>query len=432
MNEDCVFLILEHLDFGDLMNVAQISDDFSMIAADLYRYKFSHLTIAFEDQFRLSSNVNELQNVADMDIDSNAIARVNSEHYSFEEPFKVTKTEIKLGNCDLILNTFKHFGHFIKNIKHGIYLEDQLIQVELIGKLINKYSSESLKDVFFQKRIDELLKYIKNPLVNVENVTFFLGFMSSNSQILGPNELFPAVRRLYLQSLTENELTYFDCHMPNLEHLKIAQTNNYVDTSRFIGIIIKNPQIKSIDLYGTNPKLIPAASTYLPQLETLTLFNFDLKNERIQFENVTTFSIGSGFGFYTTPINIHIPRLQNFCAEYNACQYDDYLEFLNEHKHLRRLHLDIHDLNDSQLQELTANLTNLVEMKLERKRQCETDNISSNSILSFLETHDKVNQFNVINFPEHRENELQEQLASGWKTKIIERGFSFERQNFRC
>lgn len=42
LDEDCVFLILENLDLENMLNMAQVNENFSKVAADGFRREYSH------------------------------------------------------------------------------------------------------------------------------------------------------------------------------------------------------------------------------------------------------------------------------------------------------------------------------------------------------------------------------------------------------
>ena len=58
----------------------------------------------------------------------------------------------ELETGDQLLSTFKHFGHEIKRLKSKNYPWTSSLQKELIGKLVSKFSSESLVDFEFTTR----------------------------------------------------------------------------------------------------------------------------------------------------------------------------------------------------------------------------------------------------------------------------------------
>ena len=132
-------------------------------------------------------------------------------------------------------------------------------------------------------------------------------------------------------------------------------------------------------------------------------------------------------GYFTTPVNLHFPQLQTLHIVYGAYQIDKYLDFLNEHNHLRHLHLTISEMSDTKFLFLTANLTNLVEMTVEYGfDMIQGQALSSNVIVEFLRIHDKLNQLNLINFPPHCEFELEAQLKGEWDLRLTDAGLSFK------
>lgn len=432
MNEDCLFLIVERLDFDDLLNVAQIHKKFSMVAADSFHRQYSHLEIFVEDMFPLPENPNELFNVADMAIDINAIQQVNKH---FPRPFRryqesrATKTQIELESFDAILNVFKHFGHLFKKLKSRTDSRECPVQSELIGRLISKHCSESLVEIEIERDAQIMLEYMTKPLINVESVTFSENKMSFNPRKIHINEIFPALRRLTLYDLSVRDLAYFDHLIPHLEHVIIRQSKYQYTNFPLPDVITRNPQLRSIHLHDAEPVFLQKLNTQMPQLETLELSNFELKKGSIRFENVTTFI--SGKDYKTSPENLHFPRLQtlqiNIDVDYKV--FDRWFAFLNEHIHLKQLHLQISVMNDDTFQRLTANLADLEEMKLKYySLYHQGPRVSPNVTVEFLRSHAKVIRLNAINFPEEFEVELQQQMKRDWNVRVIDGGLYFERK----
>ena len=429
LNDDCVFLILEQLNFDDLLNMAQINGKFSTLTADEFRRKYSRLQIVIRDVTPFPNGPNELSNVG-MKIDAGTIEQINK--YVSNRPIKspnikVSKTEIEVENGDQILNIFKHFGHLIKRFTSITFSSTLPLKSELIGKLVSKYSSESLVEVEFVHGPEKMLKHITKPLINVESVTLRGNYENFNRRTIRLDNLFPTVHRLNFDTLNNFDFAPFDYHMPHLEHIfmhKIALNRG----SAIPALFMKNPQIRSIDFYRVDPEFIRNVNFHLPQLETIKLSHFELRSGSIRIKNVTTFV--TDFGHFTSPLNLHFPRLQTLhVVDYRSERFAEWFHFLNEHNHLRYLYFKHFNMDDQQFQQLTANLTNLVEISLEYRTELIHRNqaLSSNVIVEFLRSHNKVEQLNVINFPEHCEDELQEQLEHGWNTRIVSGGLHFER-----
>lgn len=391
LDRDCVLLIFDLLAFDDLLHLAQINEKFSPLAADVYRRKYSHLPLKIE--------------------------------YRADFEFIVHhKDEILLGDYNSIMSTMKYFGHVIKSMKFGIDHEPKDWK-DRIGNLISMYLSETPVDITFERKAYTLLDSITNPLVNVETVRFKPNFNEFETPIPRFGDIFPSVRRLYLNHLNEKDVDKFDIHMPHLQHISFGR---FRKETRFPGVISKNPQIRSISLDEAKLEFLQKTNSLLLQLETLRLEHFKLESESIQFENVKTFEIAYGH----TLANLHFPLLRTLYTE--DVLFAEQLTFLNEHNKLNRLHLKYTQMVDLQFHQLTANLNDLEEVTLEFRSLWTPQAVSTNAIIEFLERHEYVKQFSVLHFPERCIAELQERMLSKeseWNTMILDDGLSIQRKN---
>lgn len=390
MNSDCIFLIFEKVKFDDLLNVAQIDKQFSTLAADVFRCKYSHLKIVYK------RHVND-------------------------PPTEEWPDYIKILNHDTLLNTFKYFGHFIKKFNAGVFEYHVSVDWESIGQMISNYSSESLVEIEIEKNVDTFLPHITKPLTNVQSVSFFLSDGQLGVQTNRPDKLFPALRRITMHFMNDVYLEYFGCHMPHLEYVFISQER---DMNPSTDLFRYNPQIRAIELLGIKPEFISAVSHILPHLETLRLGEIPQTNESIHFANVTTFSIDS-FGLGSS---LHFPRLQTLHMNHYSIFFENSLNFFNEHKHLIHLSIIHFDFKDSDFNGLTANLRDLVELTVQHsKYKPAMLPLNSQVILEFLRSHPNVKQLNVIDYPENWNVELQKQLNDEWNMQVNDAGTSFKR-----
>lgn len=437
MSLNCVYLILEHLDhrsFDDLLNVARISDRFSKVAADIIRRKHSRSIFVISFEFPFPHNPKKMQNIAGMEIDRDTIERENG-NITRDHPndfLLYERTEIKLNTGDKILNTFQHFGHVIKNLELNAFSKNRHLQAELVGKLIDKYSSESSMNINIGYGAEIVMLHIEKPLINVENVKL----RGYNLDVLHDKgirfiDVFPAVRRLNVRSFPTYFLGCFDYHMPHLEHIYVTMVGlhkAWADWSKFPGVFEKNPQIQSVALVRVKPENLEKVNNLLPHLKTLTLEEYFSFNKSIQFENVTTFD-ASYASFQTSVANLHFPKLQTLIISCESRNFDDQLTFLNEHKHLSHLYL-IYP-NNTEFQEYTANLTDLVELTIGQRREFKgkKEPLSYDIIMEFLSSHHEVKRFNINILPD----DYREQLKHGWNMKMTTKKplydlLSFERK----
>ena len=422
-----MYLILDHLEFNDLLSMAQINDKYSSLAADAYRYTFSRIPIYIENGFRFPDDPKVLLNMAGMKMDAKTLKQINMlRGHGSTKLSIVSKTEIYIRDGNQILDLFKHFGHFIKSIKSRMYKKEQPLEAELIGKLISKFSSETLLDIEFIFDAEKMLGYITKPLISVETMTFRNNDVSLKNQTI--SEVLPALRRLNLHALSDDGLAYFDHHMPHLEHVTMEELGITLNKAAPLpGVIVKNPQIKSIDLQNFKHEFLKKVNTQMPQLETLRISHY-VSDESIRFENVTTF-IDAGAYFSTSITNFYFPRIHTFrlvCCALSIFNMGPYFAFFDKHKHLKHLHLDnLNGMDDTKFQQLTKNLDDIVELTLDHKFPNYA--LSDNVILEFLASHDNVKQLNVY-IPEHREDELRELLKHEWDIRTNGAGLSFVRK----
>lgn len=397
-----------------------------MVAADVFRRKYSHLQMVIPQEFPMPGDSSELLNVAGMKIDTDSIGRANEGLQEFvNKTLRVLNTQIRLQNGDQILDTFKHFGHAIERLRLETF-GNRRLQAEFIGYLINRYSSESLIDVTFGYNAEKLIDYIKKPLLNVKKLSFEGNDMHFKQPAVALTELFPFVSHLNLYELPDDGLGYIVHHMPYLKHVSITRTHHGCEKSPFSDFIFRNPQIKSIRLNCYDPKIVQMVSIRLPQLKTLELPQFTgLQYGSAEFKHVTTLSLG----FLASPNKLHFPRLRTLHIDYNDLHFDEYRTFLNEHTHLDELNLEFIDgMNSLKFQQIIGNLENLVELTL-KKGSSRYEVISSDSIAKILRSHDKMMRFNLMGFGESFEIELQEKVKNDWNIRIKDNSISFERMS---
>lgn len=216
--------------------------------------------------------------------------------------------------------------------------------------------------------------------------------------------------------------------MPHLEHMLIRlQFHRYSGCDlpeNFDNIIAKNPQIQSIEL-RFSPRIyfeyIESVNSLLPLLKNVTLWKFQSIDREIRFENVSTLSVRSSS---SSPSNLHFPKLRNLHIRLHRKRIDEWRDFLNEHSHLTRLHLENFDLNDEDFELLLNEAPNIVELTV-----CPKGAISTGTITKLLQ-REHLMRFHLIFKTPHTET-IQTELESvenEWNVKIVGEGFSFERK----
>lgn len=417
-----MLLILERLDFEELLRVAEINDKMSDFAVYVYRVKYSHY-IAICDYTPYSEELEQLLSGREISIDT--IERIigNRSYIHNKQYVRILHDHIHFEDLHAMLTTFKYFGHEITKVEYRGTKRPW--QNKLIAVLINGYSSESLVDIVFGDEPNAFLNHIKNPLINIENVTFVYSEVKFVTPTVRFIELFPAVRRLDVNRMCASDMEYFDYHMPHLEHAYISGRDLPVP-----GLIVKNPQIRGIESHSATPEFLQELNTLLPQLETLKLVTSDKMGETVRFENVTTFETTSSY--INAPLMLHFPRIQCVHIEGKELHFPRYLEFLNRHLNLSHLHLKLESLDSSEFQQLTENLKDIVELTLECPYYRDgIRTLNPNDIMDFVGGHDKLMKINVINFADRWNSVLEEQLGHGWRSTVFEMGIKRKCTSFK-
>lgn len=404
------------MNFVDLLNLAETSPQISEIAAMVFRYKYSHLQVIVYNDFPHPDETNRW-----------AFEMFGLREKTEEKLPEVYERSIQLKCYDTILKTFKHFGHAIKKFKMAYRSWLRHVQAEIMGNLISEYLSETLVEIEFVHAVEKTLEYITKPLVSVHVVTFAETF-EGDSRILPINELYPSLHSLNLEFTTGGGLDYFECHMPYLEHVSIKGITNRHDFTHdgFESMIKKNPQIISLQLYKPSVEFLRKVNTILQQLESLTLKSFRMTEGSIRFENVTTFGMED---WKSSPQGLYFPRIQTLHIVYNGSYFNEWHQFVNEHNRLIQLHLAHKEMTDSQFQQLTANLRNLVEISLcFEGESIGNEVLSANMIAEFVRNHKKLQKIDIINYLGFDEATLQDQLNEKWNIDSIHGGLSFTRK----
>lgn len=372
------------MSFEDLLRASEVNKKLSQLSPYVFKRKYSNHKIEIQNNFQLPVREERIEpiNIAGIKINpktiSNALELLGLKTKTVKPTIKShieSSSMIELIKYETIVKTFTHFGHVISKLCVFYYAHRQL-QAELMGELISNYSSKSLIEVEFHNCASN---YILNPLENVRIVTFALNLDDFAETNLPINKLFPALHRLHFHGYGK-DLSYINCHMPNLQHLRISFVNEFWWKrlrQHFEMVFTKNPQISSIDLNAASnmdhfhSEYLENISALLGNLETLTVSGSVLVDREICFDNVTIFSIAPLFG---SPQNLHFPKLKQFCIKNKPLGLaEDWIDFIKQHKQLTRLRMEhsryfrdeeAFEYVDNELEQIVAELPNLTELSL--------------------------------------------------------------------
>lgn len=439
LNVDCLLLILESLDYIDLLSMGQTNRQFLQAATYVFKLKFSDYQIVISNDFPLVNKTIQLINVAGIKINRNIISlalnhlkHLTSERELETAPSIQTNDSIEIKDYDLIGASFKYFGQHISKLKL-IYEPLRHLQAEFLGKMISNYSSQSLTHIQLDYCTENIMKYLTTPLVNVKNVKFG-GSFNAGKNAYPFHKLFPSIENLCLDFYYTDTVDYFNRHLKHLRHVYMRGSyfQNAIFRSRtsFGNLITKNPHIESLSLYYTPPEHIKLLNSLLPSLRNLTIAHIELNGEEIYFANVTTFTAKPLLG---SPESLHFPQLQSLFLVFELVQRVPWLNFLQEHNRLSRFHLKYVHLNDETLLEFVAQLPSLVELTVWVKSEILNGRSlipSAECLEKMLANHRNLMQFHLISDDGFDRDTLRKELRGvelEWFIKDVPRGLLFLR-----
>lgn len=349
---DCQSLIVEQLDLDDLLSIAQTNTHFNSLAGDVFRRKFG------QKLFVLLPDWNVLGG----------------------DKFGVEATRVLITSSELAENLLKMFGHLISKV--SVFFERVDFQFDLItgrmAKLINKFCWKSLVHLEMNNCPVQIWKELKNPFLNVENVTFKNLLRAPKDFDL--NQVFPNMRRLELHDVELIESGLFDHAFVHLEHISIKF---FVEVELFVNdvtqMITKNQQIRNVSLEHASAQFLELLSENLPQIEVLEFFS-EIQDfpssERIHFGNVK--SVLMKFQSFNAPIGISFPQIEQFELDIQPELTESWIQYIKQHENSKKLHLNGPVL-DSHIAALSDGLPNLIDVSL----NCASD-VKVETIISFI------------------------------------------------
>lgn len=404
MNADCLYLIFDRLDIKDLINMAQISEEYTHIATSVYRRKYS------EHEIRMGeTEYDRVERLKPSPID-----------------IIISSNYIKIKDLKLASNFMKFFGNKIQKLV--MYNYPKLpSDWAILNRIVNKYGAESLTKLKMSRFSKEIWSQFSQPFKNIKTMDIDI---EGNTDGMKLNWMCPKLKSLNIIFIREANYDFIDCELPHLEHLHISFHNVLIWNRKeeIIGLIKKNPQIRSMDIVPTIPELAQVVNELLPRLESITLRFDDQGNQPLHFENVKHCAVSSNYD-YVTVTNLSFSHLESLEIQYPSMKLEKYIEFIGRHRNLKRLRVNRSMRDGIDLNELTAELSNLEEMIVTFY-----SGINIEKITTFIGNHPTLMkfQFPVQEISESNREILCQRFKSDWHIKSIfgkRDAFLFERMN---
>lgn len=205
---DCQLLILEQLDLYSLLSISQTSKELSCLAANVFARKFSKKTVVIgsltppDHYYDDSDNDNSLE-----EIGFGILSRTfnifgwKSKHTEARIiPEMIYGNLIEIKEVQLSLKFLRHFGNVIKKLRiYYSYLN--VNETIIVSQSLNKYCAKSLFSLEISHGNRNTLKHMTRPFEHMESVYFAHQLYKMENVNVPMNQLFPQIRRLFLQRI---------------------------------------------------------------------------------------------------------------------------------------------------------------------------------------------------------------------------------------
>lgn len=388
LNNDVLTLIFERLKVKDLLNVSEAIPRHSPISADVLLRRKVKVT---------NSHVN-------FEIFAPILA---------EKPFKET---FKIRDFELLLKTLMHFGGVIHRVAIQYDHISNTTAAAISTKYVNKYTGRSLTQLRLDALHTNILQLFTVPFEAVESLHLGIETPVNRHETLALNEIFPHLKSLNLTLRTKVDISLIECEFPQLEHLKLYMSKIAAEQkNQIFGLMEKNSHIKGIEIEfypGTSERFdLERMNQLLPNLEHLTLHQFDIGNDAIHFahvrrlrwERVTTDSIQLLSFSHLESLKIN---------EYYQEDFHEWEAFLGKNGNLSRLHVTtVDETSCEHLVELTGKLQKLTKLTIIQFGKIDVDAIGR-----IMHAREKLNEFVIWtnSFIKYQAKSLREQFGSEW------------------
>lgn len=379
LDVDVQLVILEQLDFSDLISMADTNRQFYSLAENVYRRK----------------HFKNWVNILDPVLTQRKKTRKYDDH-------------LNIYNFDTALLFLKHFGHLISKL--GITYTDFMRHTDSteINQAINLYCSKTLIHLqinilrSFKDDHDCFFKSMIKPFERLEVLSIGGRFKSLTSSNLSFAELFPTVRRLSLEYVMVLDKSSINCKLPNLEylHMDISQHKLERPPKRFleddvVQFLKHNSHIKSLTLGYCNRPFIKVACDILSKLESLELSHYSYypvwdDGRDIYIKNVKKLTLDAPSNGIA-PMNVIFEDLEEFHFDGQTNQRGSWIDFVKLHRHLKKLYVKSGFIISAEIEQFTA-----LELKLEEIFLICGIDVMDDLILNFIRRNQQMKSIHLI------------------------------------
>lgn len=305
------------------------------------------------------------------------------------------------------------FGHIIETIRIDYTYFDS-VRIEQLNRIIDESNLESLFQIELKNCTETIFKSLPNRFKSVENVCLS-GIV--NSDDINLNELFPEVRQLDINELSEISSANIEHHFTYLEEMHV-EGGTTTDSPSFEQRIRLNPQLRSLKIASFTWHGLKQTSELLMNLEKLTVYH--LKGEE-QFDGTINFSNLKYFHLKELPRSVErIPITCTTLEKLKTNYVNRWFDVVIQNKNLREIICG--DLTDEQFQRIGKEFPNLTKLHTSYEPS-NTDHIDI--VLRFYEASKNLQRIRFICSNREIINAIDKSLKRNWTlTQVMGAGFA--------
>lgn len=396
LNDDCMFLILDQLDFVSLINLAGANQQFSNLASDVYRRKYA----------------------------SKKIEIVSSDDGHIKEGKDIIQIEDK----QIAMKLLQRFGRIVSFLKID-YWENNFDESKHIIALANKYC-DTLVDLEIISCDLTGLADVQRPFHSVKKVSLERALVNLTGKTFKLNEMFPNIHTLILPHEHVVDREGIAMEFPHLKKLVVSFWHMYGFKETDIEPLIKrNPQIESLTINSSTLKFIQFISGNMPNLKHLKLHWIkDCRNitRNISLRNVQSLDLKTANDNFLKIVEFQ--SLEELDVEFTGTMTKHFFGNVNKYTKLRILNIKSTELNDTELITLVRIFPNLVDGSF-----IASENLAAETVIHILKNSSTLQRLRLNSHLcknitiDHLVDEMDKELSGMWKTTNGTRECIFEK-----
>lgn len=332
--------------------MSQVSDYYKELTMNVFQRTHAHKVIKISVDSALDT------------VQMNPFYKINN---NLREPITIESNKLAL----MMLRTF---GPLMQKLELALRFTE-MKQRKVIHEHVSKYCSDSLLAIQLDGAGENELEEFPTPFKKVEEVKVSRVLNTDDGQFTILN-VFPAVRQLWLEHITEFDGFMLQVTIPTLEDVHVINPFSSGFEIAMEMFLRKNPQIQSLSLlYPNSLDCLQIASKYLKNLEKLCVHfgrQRHFSNGEIHFENLKKLT---AIVDQQSENNVNIVTFDHLEELDLICHSIECVYFVGRNPNLKTLKITAHSINDDQIVGIGKTLKGLTEFSIKNEHEIEAETI---------------------------------------------------------